>query len=111
MNRDLDAAIAEQILGWSLASVGKDYYGENECEVLAPGGVVPEGFELPRIGSLHRGYLTPCYSSDLGLAMQLAKRVLPEAQCGSLPVSAEAISRLCLDQWRQRHAVVLEATS
>lgn len=72
--RDLDAAVVEHVLGWKLIRVGKDYDGQNECEILAPGGEIPAGLQLPPRGKLHRGFLAPTFHSRLDLAIDLAKR-------------------------------------
>jgi hypothetical protein len=71
--RDLDAAIAEEVLGWKLYKVGKDYDGKNECEVLTPNGDCPKGYEFPRSGLIHRGFLAPEFHRNLHDAISLAK--------------------------------------
>jgi hypothetical protein len=66
VNRDLDAAIEREIFGWQLTQVGPDYDGHHACEILAPGGIIPRGLELPRRGPLHVGFLCRPYSSNWG---------------------------------------------
>jgi hypothetical protein len=59
MNRELDGEIAEIVYGWKLTHVGPDAQGQNECDILSPNGKLPQGFELPRVGKIHRAYLCP----------------------------------------------------
>jgi hypothetical protein len=71
--RDLDGLIAEHVKGWTLVHTGKDARGENDSEILAAGGKIPEGVELPNLGKIHRAYLAPQWSKDLPLALQLLR--------------------------------------
>jgi hypothetical protein len=72
--RDLDAAIAEHVLGWKPFKVGPDAKGEHRCEILAPHGELPKGYQLPNLGTLHRGFLAPEFHRRLDQAIQLAQR-------------------------------------
>ncbi len=77
-NRDLDAEIAEKIFGWRLQPVGKDAKGENACEVLFPPGTENNQNYynmLPNIGKIHKGFLTPTFSSNLNESLKLAVKV------------------------------------
>lgn len=71
--RDLDLFIAEHLLKWKPCKVGKDYNGENECEVLTKSGELPENYSLPPKGKLFRGIFAPCWSSRLDEAISLAR--------------------------------------
>ena len=96
-DRDLDAAIAESIFGWSLANVGPDINGENECRILSENGQVPLALELPRKGLIHRGFLCPLFSSDWEAALRLARRIGLQTPASELAdMGPEKIARLCL---------------
>lgn len=65
-DRDLDADIAEQVLGWKPAHLGPGGDGENACDILTPNGeLYGGGFQYPPKGKLHRGYHTPAVTRDL----------------------------------------------
>lgn len=100
MSRDLDAEIAETIYGWKPVRIGKDYNGENDCEVLAAGGILPKGFHFPNIGNIHRGYLAPQYSGVLDSALHLAIKIIPEISIGELGLNPENIAKKCLEVWK-----------
>ncbi len=72
--RDLDAMVALLIDKWEWCKINPDINGENACEILAPGGALPDGFEPPRKGSMHPAFLVPQYSSRLDLAIELCQR-------------------------------------
>ena len=74
--RDLDAAIAEEILGWTSTKVGPDAHGENACEVLTPRGKIDHDHDLPRLGKLHRAWFVPQYHKETRLACKLAIGVM-----------------------------------
>jgi hypothetical protein len=71
--RELDAAIAEHVLGWKPIAVGPDVNGENACEILAPEDGLSRGIDLPRKGKIHRAYLVRQFSDDLYAAVWLAQ--------------------------------------
>src|SRR5580658_8847872 len=98
MNRDLDATIEEEIFGWKLAQVGPDYDGKNECQVLTTDGKLPDGFELPRKGKLHRGYFCRNFSGDWHLALTLAQKVGLRTPVCDLPSTPEVLAESCLQE-------------
>lgn len=63
-DREVDAEIAEHVYGWRPYRVGPDYYGENDCEVLTPGGNPIAGFSYPTKGALPRWYHVDQYTRD-----------------------------------------------
>jgi hypothetical protein len=98
--RDLDAVIAREVDGWKPAKLGKDARGEHECEVLTRDGKLQEGFHYPNVGQVHLAYHCPEYSRDVGTAMAFARRVgLSLDDVWGL--SAETISQLALQHWRE----------
>ncbi len=75
-NTAFDAMIAEKVYGWKPCPVPKDYYGENECEVLTSNGKHPfKGYEWPPVGKLHRGAFCPKFTTDLRSAINFANFV------------------------------------
>jgi hypothetical protein len=102
VNRDLDATIEEQIFGWTLAHVGPDYDGRNECDILTPDGRIPDNYDLPRVGKLHRGFLCRNFSGDWHLALTLAQKVGLRTPVCDLPNSPEKLSEVCLKQFNER---------
>lgn len=71
-SREIDArlAIAQ---GWKMTKIGPDARGENECEILTQLGKIPDGYDLPKLGKIHRAFLVPQWSTDLSAAIRLAK--------------------------------------
>lgn len=64
-DRDVDADIAEQALGWKPAKIGPDARGKNACEVLTPDGKpYGNGFTYPPRGFIHRAYHVPQFTRD-----------------------------------------------
>ena len=64
-DRELDADIAEQALGWKLVTIGSDYDGKNASEVLTPNGEpIGNGFVYPPKGKVHRAYHVPQFTHD-----------------------------------------------
>ncbi|WCT73968.1 hypothetical protein PQ455_01665 [Sphingomonas naphthae] len=64
-DRDLDADIAEQALGWRYATLGRDFNGDNACQILTPyGRLYGNGFTYPPKGKLHRAYHVPQFTRD-----------------------------------------------
>ena len=100
--RDLDAEIAEKIFGWKLISVGKDFNGENQGEILYPPNQTPDqefyNF-LPRIGKIHRGCATNAYHEDLLDAIIVAKHVKLTLDIKDMPTNPEELSRMALEHW------------
>ena len=101
--RELDELIVEEVYGWKPVHVGPDADGENESEVLCPGGVRPRECVWPRKGRIGRGFLAPEYSRGHRLALRLAVGVGQ----GDAPLKhfvnreAEEISRSALERWRR----------
>lgn len=104
MNRELDCEIAEIIYGWKLVHVGPDAQGGNECDILSPDGKLPQGFELPRRGKIHRAYLCPQYSSDWQTAISLARRVQLRSSVSGL-TTPEDLAEACLIVWQTDHGL------
>lgn len=99
MNRDLDAAIEEQIFGWRLAHVGPDSDGQNECDVLTSNGQLPKDFALPPKGKLRRGYFCRHFSEDWGQALFLARYVGLKMPAYQLPDTPEKLAKACWRYW------------
>lgn len=72
--RQLDGYIAERYYGWRITKVPKDYYGDNECEVLTPDGILAEG-SVPNAGMVGRFFLVPEYTRSLSLAAEFARKM------------------------------------
>lgn len=100
MNRNLDADVVELIYNWQYVRTGKDYDGENDSEILAPNGKIPEHFSMPPKGKIHKGFLAPTYSSDLRTAIDLAKKVKLPIYLYDVPDDAEKLTRMCLDHFK-----------
>lgn len=71
-DRDVDADIAEQVLGWKPARIAADYDGENAGEVLTATGKLPEGITYPPRGKVHRAWHVPAFTRDLNAALAFA---------------------------------------
>ena len=97
--RDLDAFIAEHLLGYKWYGVGPDADGKNPCKILVEHGSVPDGYQLPPKGWLHPALLVPRFSSNLPDAIRLAKRfgwtAIP-INCDDIPL--EVCRQIILDQ-------------
>lgn len=111
--RDLDAAVVEHLLGWTLVDVGPDAGGENACQILAPPGGIPKDFGdlLPRRGLIHKAWLTQPYHRDLAEAILLCQRF-----GGNLTISiegpiAEMPTRITREVLKTRIPRVPEPTS
>lgn len=92
--RDLDAAVAEYVLGWKPLKIGKDIDGKNQCEILTPTGRLPKGFQLPNTGKIHRGFMVPEFHRRLSDSIHLAKKFGQTAIDISVPLS-EIPTRIC----------------
>lgn len=81
--RDIDAEIAERVLGYHREQVPPDVYGENGgTDVLLPPGktlgiLYNEGIQLPLKGAIHLAWFVPQYSKSLPDAIDLLKRFSP----------------------------------
>jgi len=103
-NRDLDAEIAELVFKWKYISIGKDYNGENVCQILYNRIPNQDFFNsLPRIGKIHKGWFTPQYSNDLKEAIKLAKYVNLDVNIKDLPSEPEDLARLSLEHWKKNN--------
>lgn len=100
MNRDLDAEIVQEIMGWKLRQVGPDCAGLNSCQIYWPPGGLPEGFEFPTKGEIHRGFLAPDYSSDWIRGIELARFVGLRTPICDTPETPEELCLACLEYWR-----------
>ena len=100
--RQLDEAVAIVLLGWTHAEVPADAEGNNRGRVLTKDGRIPEGFDMPPLGSIERLAFVPEYSRDLGHALRLASQVAHRELTTSIrytpPQAAEAIVRELLHQ-------------
>lgn len=96
MNRDLDAKIAKDIYGWVYVQIGKDYDGNNECEILWKSNKIEQSVcnTLPFSGKIHEAYLVPNYSGDLYTALSLAIKVRLNVCVKDLPLNPEKIAEL-----------------
>lgn len=105
MNRDLDADIVKEIYGWKLVAAGSDVNGENNCEILCPPHQPAEEMYrfLPPMGKLHRAFFAPTYSSDLLLAINLAKDVQLPMTVIEMPRDPEELAQKSLDFYRLTH--------
>lgn len=74
-SRDFDAWVAEHVFGWKEMKVPADASGENACVILEPPQGVHKDYTFPPKGKLHRGFLTPKFSSDTRAAMSFAHEV------------------------------------
>ena len=72
--RELDALVAEKVMGWRRVNIGPDYNGEHDgCEVLlSPTMMLSEVAPyLPRTGPVPLWYFVPDYSTVLGATWQV----------------------------------------
>lgn len=97
MNRNLDLEIAKTILGWKPCNVGPDYDGKNRGIVYTENGLLPDGYVFPPKGKLHEGFMTPNFSSNMRIALELAKEVSLKTPFDELPNDPEQIARMCLN--------------
>lgn len=106
INRDLDAAIAEEVFGWKLVQIGKDANGENACEILAENGELSPDYRPPNIGNLHRGFLTPQFSSNREDAIKAAVKAGLKMDISGIDFKdwqfPEKLSQRVLDFWREK---------
>lgn len=63
-DRDIDAEIAEHLLGWRRARVAADYDGQNASEVLTPDGRLLDNFSYPPRGKIALYYHVPAHTRD-----------------------------------------------
>ncbi|WP_420140127.1 hypothetical protein [Sphingomonas sp.] len=63
-DRDVDAAVSEQVYGWKPVRIGPDYDGNNACEVLTATGCLYDGFAYPPRGAIPRYYHCEHYTRD-----------------------------------------------
>lgn len=95
MDRELDADIAEHIYGWKEVNVPPDYDGINAGTTLAPPEGVHPDYRWPNIGKVHRGFLTPEYSSNIVTALRLAQYVKLPLYIKDIPLDAHKLACLC----------------
>jgi len=72
--RDLDAAIAEHVLGWKWCHVPPDLSGGNESDILVPPDLENSRRTLPPKGRLHAAFMVPEFHRDLTQTVGLAAR-------------------------------------
>ncbi len=101
INRDLDAAIEQDIFGWRLTHVGPDYDGQNECEVLTSNGQLPKDYLLPPKGKLHRGFFCRRFSEDWDNALFLARYVRLSIPVHDIPLNPEELTQMCAEHWKR----------
>lgn len=76
--RELDAEIAEKVLGYYRTGVGPDAFGEHGgCEVLVPYEAWLRGnpYALPPKGPVHVAFFVPEWSRTLDCAFELVVRM------------------------------------
>jgi len=105
-DRDIDAMIAKEILGWKLADVPPDINGENACKILTPNGVLDDikPLLLPAIGNLHEGYWCQRLADATGFwedLLALVKRVELNIPAYQLPHNKRDIAILCIKKHRK----------
>ena len=102
-DRDLDAAIATEIYGWSLAkgAVPPDYDGGNAGDVLTEDARPVKDWVYPPKGKVSVGYFVPEYSRDFHLAIGVANYVGLRFGAGKIPTNPEYIARMALEHFRK----------
>jgi hypothetical protein len=92
--RELDALVAERVLGWHRVPQPKDYDGNYGGEpVLVPPGMqtieqhTGSSYALPPRGCLHLAYFTPQVSTDLIAAWRLACRLVSRTETDPLRIA------------------------
>lgn len=103
--RALDGEIALLVYGWKFEHVGPDYYGKNECDILAPPGGIPPKVDLPRKGLVHPAYLVPSYTGNLHFAITLANDVGLRFE-NDIPTDPAVIAKAALDLWKERNTPI-----
>lgn len=101
MNRELDTKIVRDVYKWQLSSVGPDCNGENDCEVYTPHGTTA-GLDMPPKGTIHPGYFAPCFSSDLHVAITLAKYVKLPISLLETPTNPEKLAQMAYDYYMEQ---------
>lgn len=96
LNRELDGKIVKDVFGWDYVHIGKDYNGENECEILWKYDKIEQEVcnRLPFSGKIHEAFLAPSYSNNLYEALNLAKHVGLNISIKDLPLNPEKIAEL-----------------
>lgn len=82
--RELDALVAEKVMGFKRFNQPPDYDGNYGGEpVLFPPGVVPEksGWQWPPKGRVSMTSLTPRYSTSIADAWQVVEKLRKEMCC------------------------------
>lgn len=75
-NRDLDALVAEHVLGFTRTTVGPDAKGQHgDDEVLVPPGFSSPPFEWPRVGRVAFTYLVPEFSRNITEAWAIVEKL------------------------------------
>lgn len=69
--RDLDCLVAEGVFGFHRRTVGLDYDGKNQGEVLVPPEGLPPGYHHPPRGTIPLSFHVPEYSRDVTRAMRV----------------------------------------
>lgn len=118
--RDLDALVAERVLGWTRHPQPKDARGEHGGEpgLLRPGDslerMIDTGYQLPPLGRLHLAYFVPQYSTDHDAAWRLVRelRHLPfmlEVSALAQPIRARFGQHAPASSSIMPHAIALAA--
>lgn len=99
--RELDAEICETIQGWTeCISVPKDATGKNAGLILGPYSSYRENWVYPSKGNVGREYFCPPYSSNMEVALELARAVELPLPVKDLPETAEELAILCLEFYK-----------
>ena len=107
-NRELDGKIVKDVFGWVYVHIGKDYHGENECEILWKYDKIEQEVcdRLPFSGKIHEAYLAPSYSDNLYEALNLAKHVGLNVSIRDLPLNPEKIAELSYNYFLETKAKI-----
>ena len=113
MNKDLDSEIAEKVFGWEFIPISSDAKGENNCEILyhPKKKITQEELNtLPLIGKIHKGELTPHYSSDYYELIDFAREVgYPLAHVPKIEFekngNIEKMAKIVLNFWKEKNNI------
>lgn len=73
--RELDALVAEKVMGYSRVDVPRDVNGENEGVTLWPPNVDVAEYQWPYVGPVQIYSFCPMYSTDIAAAWQVVEKM------------------------------------
>lgn len=77
--RELDALIAEKVMGWRREKVPRDARGESGgSDMLVPPFFYQTAYDLPPLGQIHLTYFVPRYSTEFEVARRALLDKLPD---------------------------------